>query len=186
MQEHSLIQNREVLDRTTGEVLPLTGATTDRLARFLDDSRELESILSETKALVCDELLRRMDRDARWTVWAGGYELRGQSPEAGTTYYEPDELEQALRRLRRESLITEEAAKAALAYEVSVERKPRQAGIRAASPGRRGGGGGRGLRAPQGRAAQAACERPPRARRASGPRRPSVSLAIGAPRGGPA
>jgi|GEM_PF-6028510 len=137
MQEHALIRKREVLDRTSGEVLPLSDATTDRLARFLDDSRELESILSETKALVSDELLRRMDRDASWTVRAGGYELRGQSPEAGATYYEPLELEQVLRRLRRQGLITKEAAKAALAYEVAVERKPRQAGIRALL--RRGG-----------------------------------------------
>lgn len=129
--------DREVLDRTSGEVLPLTGAATDRLARFLDDTKELESILAETKALVSGELLRRMDQEASWTLRAGDYELRGQSPEAGATYYEPVELEEALRRLRRQGQITKEAAKAALSYEVAIERKPRQAGIRALL--RRGG-----------------------------------------------
>lgn len=121
----------EVLDRSSGELIDVREASTDRLARFLDEAAELVSLVNEARAQVDREVLRRMDEEATWTARVGSFELRAPSPEAGMTYYDAEGLEEALDDLVERGLVSEQAAAAALEVETKVERKPRQGGIRA-------------------------------------------------------
>jgi hypothetical protein len=121
----------EVLDRSSGELIDLREASTDRLARFLDETAELLSLVKEARAQVDREVLRRMDEEATWTARVGSFELRAPSPEAGMTYHDADALEEALDDLVERGLVSEQAATAALEVETRVERKTRQGGIRA-------------------------------------------------------
>lgn len=125
--ERALTPRSTLLDRTSGELIDLTEATTDRLAEVLLTTRELEAELRSAKALVSREVHRRMDREAKWTARVGGYELRGQSPER--VEYDPEELGRRLRVLRRSGLVSPAACRNALERVVSA--RPRKAGIRA-------------------------------------------------------
>jgi len=125
------VMSGEVLDRSSGELIDLREASTDRLARFLDEAAELVSLVNEAKAQVDREVLRRMDAEATWTARAGAFELRAPSPEAGMTYYDEQALEEVLDGLVERGLVSEPAAAAALEVETKVERKPRQGGIKA-------------------------------------------------------
>jgi len=121
----------EVLDRSSGELIDVREAPTDRLARFLDEAAELVSLIGEARAQVDREVLRRMDEEATWTARAGDFELRAPSPEAGMAYYDEQALEEVLDGLVERGLVSEPAAAAALEVETKVERKPRQGGIKA-------------------------------------------------------
>jgi len=121
----------QVLDRASGELIDVRESSTDRLARFLDEATELVSLMSEARAQVDRELLRRMDAEATWTARVGDFELRAPSPEAGMTYYDPEALEDALDGLVERGLVCEQAAAAALQVETNVERTPKRRGIAA-------------------------------------------------------
>jgi hypothetical protein len=64
----------------TGEIIELATADINDLARLLADVKDYESRLREAKSLLSQEVLRRQDRDAKWTTPAGGYVLKGSSP----------------------------------------------------------------------------------------------------------
>ena len=123
------VMSGEVLDRSSGELIDLREASTDRLARFLDEAAELVSLVNEAKAQVDREVLRRMDAEASWTARLGAFELQAPSPEAGMTYYDPEALEDALDGLVERGLVCEQAAAAALQVETTVERTPKRRGI---------------------------------------------------------
>src|ERR1035437_3497943 len=68
-----------VADPRTGEVIDLPAAKPEYLARLVEDIRDLESRLRETKQLVSFELHRRMDLERSWTIDAGDYKISGKS-----------------------------------------------------------------------------------------------------------
>ncbi len=119
----------QVLDRSSGELIDLREASTDRLARFLDEAAELVSLVGEARAQAEREVLRRMDEEATWTARVGDFELRAPSPEAGMTYWDEEALEEVLDDLVERGLVSEQAAAAALEVETTVERKPKRGGI---------------------------------------------------------
>lgn len=69
-----------VVSPRTGEVIALD-APTGELGQWLADVREAESMLKEAKNLVQRELVRRMDKEAKWTQHVpGGLKLSAPSP----------------------------------------------------------------------------------------------------------
>jgi hypothetical protein len=121
------VTGKEVLlDPATGETLALD-APTERLAQWLDETRDLEQRIRSAKRVAYDELLRRMDARASWTVREGGYELTAPSP--GRVEYDPAALYEALHDCVAAGMIEEGAAEAAL--EAVVTYKPKARGIQA-------------------------------------------------------
>ena len=136
------VMSGEVLDRSSGELIDLREASTDRLARFLDEAAELVSLVNEAKAQVDREVLRRMDAEASWTARLGAFELQAPSPEAGMTYYDEQALEEVLDGLVERGLVSEPAASAWRASRASGARAPSasaapRAGARTPPPPRR-------------------------------------------------
>lgn len=68
-----------VVNPVTGEIVPMD-APTDQLAEFLSDVREFERAMRDQKQHVSQELHRRMDADAIWTVHLGDWTVSGESP----------------------------------------------------------------------------------------------------------
>lgn len=77
----------------------LTAAEFADLAEFTDRARELQGIAGEATGLVHDELRRRMDASAQWTIRDAGWEAKAPSPDAGTTGYDADRLRAELESL---------------------------------------------------------------------------------------
>jgi hypothetical protein len=112
----------------TGEVLALDAPTAD-LARALDELKELTSRIREVRERIDEELLRRMDHKASWTVRTGdGIKITAPSP-APKVEWDGPELSVVLAELRGLNLIDYEAIQAAL--EVVVTYKPKAAGLNA-------------------------------------------------------
>lgn len=107
-------------------------ATTDLLAKALDEVRDLESRLREFKSGLSDEVLRRMDAEAKWTAHVGSYKLSAPSP-APTTEYDAKGLRDSLIALvmsdDREVPLTMAAVDAAV--EVVTDLKVHKSGVNA-------------------------------------------------------
>ena len=114
---------------STGEVLTLESPTGD-LGRYLADVREMESYVKEAKNIVQQEILRRMDKDALYTVRVpgAGLKLSGSSP-APSEEFDELALREALLVLVDEDVVTIEAVDRAV--EPVVTYKARMAGIKA-------------------------------------------------------
>jgi hypothetical protein len=69
-----------IIDRATGELIPLTDAPDDALASLRDYLKDLRSRIAEANALLDSEVVRRMDQDRCWTIHAGGLTLTAPSP----------------------------------------------------------------------------------------------------------
>jgi hypothetical protein len=110
----------------SGEVVRLD-APTDALAEIVYGIRELESELRSMKAILSEEVHRRMDEEARWTVEAGRFKVSGRSP-SGVSY-DGERLWKVLEDLVEAGRITRRAAEAAVALEVAY--KVRVAGVQA-------------------------------------------------------
>lgn len=116
----------EVVDHSTGEVVDVTSAETERLAAFVETVDDLRRDLSEAEGVVLDELLHRLDRRGQWTLRVGDpasgvqYEVKAPSPTAGTTTYDRDVLRDGLRRLVADDVLDEEAAGAAMKRTISI------------------------------------------------------------------
>ena len=123
-----IVQREAVIHPVTGEFLQLDTLHVDRLANLLADIKDLESRLREMKSLASREVLRRQDREAKWTTPAGGYVLKGSSP-TPTEEWDELALREDLYQLVDNGVITEEAADAAV--ETVVTYKVRKAGINA-------------------------------------------------------
>lgn len=115
-----------VLDHTTGELLDLRAVGTERLARYIDDLQQYWRQLAATETVVAEELIRRCDQQAQWTVRVNDesgrqYEIKTSSPAAGTEEYAPGALEHELRTLVDAGTLNPEGASAALKRTLSVE-----------------------------------------------------------------
>jgi hypothetical protein len=102
-----------VVDPMAGEVVDLAVASTDRIADFLVNVRELESQLREQKNLAQREILARMDREAAWTARVGDWVLTAPSPNPRIVY-DAETLEAVLAELVESDLIAPNAASAAV------------------------------------------------------------------------
>lgn len=89
-------------------------ASNEQLATFMADTDELRRVASEAKGQVGDELIARMDRNGKWTLRAGGFEVKSASPEAGTVVYDIDRLCRALADLAASGAISYEGQAAAI------------------------------------------------------------------------
>jgi hypothetical protein len=120
-----------VLDRSTGELVDVREASTERLAVFDQTVDELIAELNDGRAVVSEELVRRLDRDASWTQRvpdprapdAAQFEITAPSPQAGSTTYPEADLEAELKGLIARGTISEDGATQAL--ERTVELKLR-------------------------------------------------------------
>jgi hypothetical protein len=113
----------------TGEVVDLATAEGADLADALHRVRVLEADLRAFKRAVADELLRRMDREASWTLRVPHFEVNGDGP--NRTDYDGRELRAALLGLAAEGHITAEAAESGVRVETSyVPVKGRLAALR--------------------------------------------------------
>ena len=116
-----------VVSPRTGELLELSAPDED-LAGWLADVREHESLLREAKNLVQRELLRRMDRSAKWTVRVPKFKLTGTSPKPEETW-DGAVLRERLHDLVDDGELTVEAVDAAV--ETVISFKVRKAGVNA-------------------------------------------------------
>ncbi len=111
-----------VINPQTGEVLTLTDASLRDLAAFIEHARSLKVALTEQIAAVGLEITDRLDRQAKWTVQAEEYEIRGESPTRVT--YSASKLYEQLQQLVAEDLISEAAAHAACERTYAYAAKP--------------------------------------------------------------
>lgn len=117
-----------VIDPSTGEAVVIAEATTDTLAMFLDNVREVEQTFREEKRAVTREIVERMDREARWTGIVGDYKIVADGP-TKPTEYQAEALYEALREYVDSGAISEDALDAAV--ERSYTYKAKHRGIQA-------------------------------------------------------
>lgn len=91
----------------SGELIELDSPT-DVLAAHLMDVRDLEGALRSHKQHITRELLDRMDREATWTVRAGGYKVTGKSP-ADEEVFDGESLWNGLHSIARDVGLSDEA-----------------------------------------------------------------------------
>ncbi len=117
-----------LIDRATGEVVhadassllasagidDVRDAATNALAAFMHNVTTLRGIANEAQGMASDELVARLDRNGKWTLREGGYEIKSSSPEAGTVAYDTDLLREALAELVGEGVVSAQGANAAL------------------------------------------------------------------------
>lgn len=114
-----------LVDKSTGEVIqaataqallgvyglhPLADADTVDLAQFTEDALEVRRVFAEAVGEVSDELVARLDANARWTLRQDGWEIKSQSPAAGSVSYDIDLLREALEELVTDGVISRDAA----------------------------------------------------------------------------
>lgn len=102
----------------------LQAAETVELAQFADNTRQLQSVASEARGVVSDELVRRLDRAGSWTWRENGWEVKSASPEAGTTRYHTGLLRDALAQLVADGVISPEGARSAVDIDVATVAVP--------------------------------------------------------------
>lgn len=116
-----------VVHPVTGQVVDLDGPI-DQLAQFLADARDIDAAVKDAKRAVTDEVLRRADADAAWTIHLPGVKLSMPSP-APVEDWDELELREALLTLADEGVISVEAVDRAV--EPVVTYKIRAAGVKA-------------------------------------------------------
>jgi hypothetical protein len=116
-----------VIHPATGEILELD-ASTETLACWLTEARELDERMREEKRRVVQELLNRMDRDAQYTLRAGDMEIKGDGP-ASPTEYDAEPLRAALEEFVDGEVISQDALDRAV--EIVPVYKPRANGLKA-------------------------------------------------------
>jgi hypothetical protein len=115
-----------VVDRLSGEILTVADATTEQLAQFVTNQRQVRDDLSDAEAAVSAELVARLDANAQWTLRVGDptdvqWEITAPSPTAGSESYPPDMLEVELLDLVEAGTITPYAAAKALKRQVTLK-----------------------------------------------------------------
>lgn len=118
---------RDFMNPATGEVLTLTSPSED-LGAYLAAVKDLESQVRDYKRVVTDELLRRMDASADWTLHLPGMKLSAPSPAPAEEF---DEL-----ALREDLLELVDAGRLSIeavdrAIETVITYKAHKAGINA-------------------------------------------------------
>ncbi|HEY1690020.1 MAG TPA: hypothetical protein VGF95_14290 [Solirubrobacteraceae bacterium] len=119
---------RLVIHPATGELLDLDQASTDQLGHWLLDARELDQRVREEKRAVTQEILARMDREARHTFHGSDLELKGDGPKIPTEY-DATPLRAELQEFVDGQVISPEALDRAI--EVQEVLKPRAEGLNA-------------------------------------------------------
>lgn len=89
-------------------------AATVELAQVTEKLTELRALAGEATGIASDELVRRMDRDGKWTVHEDGYTIKSASPAAGTVSYDLDKLRAALADLVAAGVVSAAGANAAV------------------------------------------------------------------------
>jgi hypothetical protein len=92
----------------TGEVVSLQEASTDQIAEAVWAMREQETQFRNWKKLAGEELLRRMDANASWTMHEGQYDIKGDSP-APTREADVEPLMTELKQLVWDELVSADA-----------------------------------------------------------------------------
>jgi hypothetical protein len=114
-----------IVDPDSGEALALRDASLGALARWRRRVREVEQLLGEAKRIADDEVLRRMDERAEWTLREDGLALSAPSPNAAKGVEWTD-----VRALREELAFLGVAREAIdRAFEPVTEYRPRARGI---------------------------------------------------------
>jgi hypothetical protein len=98
-----------ILNPATGAIITLGDAATDEIAEAHDALTDLASQIREAQSLASDEMLARMDRRGKWTAEVGDFQLKSQSPTAGTTDYEAAALRADLLELVETGVLDEDA-----------------------------------------------------------------------------
>lgn len=93
----------------TGRQIALSDATLEELGDFCDAIDEWKSRAYEAVKHAEREVLRRMDRDAKWTLYSDRFKFVGKSPAPHISYKEPVKLRAALLELAEAGLITRDA-----------------------------------------------------------------------------
>jgi hypothetical protein len=104
----------------TGEAIDLDGPT-ESLAKDLLYLRELDTERKSLVRAVSDELLARMDKDAKWTLHFPGLDLTGDTPKRRE--YNSERVLKVLEELVTAGTINKEAAQKAIERKVSYTVK---------------------------------------------------------------
>lgn len=108
-----------------GELLDIRESSTERLARAVTDLNDVRDRLRDVEAAVSEEILRRLDQRAEWTIRVDDddtrYEIKAPSPAAGTESYPERDLEAALGKLISDGVISAAGAEQALRRMLAVE-----------------------------------------------------------------
>lgn len=109
-----------------GEILDLADAETERIAELVIDIDDARQRFADVEQIASDELVRRLDRRASWTLRVGDptvrqFEIKTSSPTAGTTAYDASLLEQELRTLVDRQTIDAEGAALALDRTLTIK-----------------------------------------------------------------
>lgn len=112
----------------TGESIDLTVATVDDLASFRIELKEYGYRLRDVNKYIDQEILRRMDKKASYTIRTPDYEMKGASP-APSEEWDELALRSDLYELVDRDVIDESAADAAV--ETVVTYKVRKVGVNA-------------------------------------------------------
>lgn len=125
-----IAQRELAVNLVTGVAIDVADASTEDLGRFLDESRDFKRRMQEQENIATREVLRRQDREAKWTTPAGSYVLKGSSP-AAAHVEEFDEL-----ALRTDLLDLVDAGELSIeavdaAVEIVITYRARKAGINA-------------------------------------------------------
>lgn len=123
----------EIYVPMTGEVVTLPGmdlSVSDiELIELLQLSREFRvAVVEHWETPAQNELLKRMDRNAKWTIHSGDFTATGSSP-APIIHWDTDALARVLNDLVGEGLIDKDLA--IRAVEVTVAYKPQTGVIKA-------------------------------------------------------
>jgi hypothetical protein len=125
-----------VIDRGSGEVqdfeemvAALATAEPRELAEVVVTIADTLERFGEVRDIALGRLLEHLDKSGKWTARFGKpedgiqYEVKADSPTAGTDSYDPDELEGQLRALVEEGVIFEAATPQALDRTVTLEMR---------------------------------------------------------------
>lgn len=109
----------------TGEVIDLREAPTEMLAAVALEAQRTKREWSEFETMISEEVIRRLDADAVWTmrleINGEQVEIKAPSPTAGTEVYPEDSLEAELQGLVDDRIVSPEAASRALHRRIVLE-----------------------------------------------------------------
>lgn len=119
----------EVVDRKTGEIVDIATCEFDQLATLRANMDDVKAEIADATAPVDAEILRRLDKSARWTRRVrhpeidADIEITAPSPKAGDTTIDVAVLEKALADLLERDVIAAEAVDGALARTITIRAR---------------------------------------------------------------
>lgn len=116
-----------IFDPVTGAEIDLAEAPDEQLAELRDLIRDAEEEQRLAKQAIDAEVIARMDRAAKWTLRAGGFEMTAPSPALKNEVVDAAALHAALMVFVDDGLLSVEAVDAAVQQVLTF--KPRKAGI---------------------------------------------------------